>query len=576
MTPTVRWLLFALSLALPLVAQSANRLALVIGNDRYATVAPLKNAGADAEAMAAALSLARYQVTSVRDLPLRDMQAKLREFKGRVNAGDEVVIFFAGHGVQIDNGVNYMLPVDIRGDSEDEVRDAAIPLQRVLDDMAERRAKFTLLVVDACRDNPFKPAAGKRSIGASRGLAPPSVSSGGGNGQMVVFSAGANQRALDSLGPTDPVRNGVFTRVFVEEMTTPGVPIDAVVNKVRSRVYKLADSVGHTQLPAVYNESIGEFFFMPGTAPAGTGPTLASVAPDPLQQELTLWNSVKDARDPAQINLYLNRYPRGSFVELAQARLKALGYVDPALAASGKRIELAPGQATRECPECPEIVAIGPGRLLLASAAGGPVEMAVARPFAIGRYEVTFAEWDACVADGGCSVRPSDNGWGRGRQPVVSVSYRDAQEYLTWLSRKTGARYRLPREAEWEYAAGGGSGSRYPWGDAPGSGNANCDGCGAGASERRRTVEVGRFGANRFGLFDMIGNAWEIVQDCHSPAVKAVDVADKDAGARCSAIVARGGSYNTAAASATVGMRREVAADVRSTQNGFRVARDLP
>jgi uncharacterized caspase-like protein len=152
-------------------------------------------------------------------------------------------------------GTNFLLPVDIAGESEDQVRDEAIPLQRLLDDMAERKARFTLALLDACRDNPFKTAG--RSLGG-RGLAPTNAATG----QMVIFSAGAGQQALDRLGPGDKDPNGLFTRVFLREMRKPGISVDRVVRNVRTEVVGLARSVGHDQVPAIYDQVVGEFFFI--------------------------------------------------------------------------------------------------------------------------------------------------------------------------------------------------------------------------------------------------------------------------------------------------------------------------
>ncbi|MEI8303550.1 MAG: caspase family protein [Burkholderiales bacterium] len=236
------------------VAAGGVRRALVIGNDSYAQVSRLQNAREDARAMAASLQTLGYQVTLRLDLREREMKQVMRVFKAQVEGGDEVVIFFAGHGVQF-GGTNFLLPVDIAGESEDQVRDEAIPLQRLLDDMAERKARFTLALLDACRDNPFKTAG--RSLGG-RGLAPTNAATG----QMVIFSAGAGQQALDRLGPGDKDPNGLFTRVFLREMRKPGISVDRVVRNVRTEVVGLARSVGHDQVPAIYDQVVGEFFFI--------------------------------------------------------------------------------------------------------------------------------------------------------------------------------------------------------------------------------------------------------------------------------------------------------------------------
>ena len=185
------------------------------------------------------------------------------------------------------------------------------------------------------------------------------------------------------------------------------------------------------------------------------------------------------------------------------------------------------GERFRDCEGtwCPELVVVPAGSFLMGSPESesgridneGPVhQVSIARPFAVGVYEVTFGEWDVCVADGGCGVhRPDDQGWGRGRRPVINVSWEDAQMYVVWLSRKTGERYRLLSESEWEYVARAGTRTRYWWGDDVGRGWANCKDCGSHRGNWR-TMEVGSFSPNDFGLHDVLGNVGEWVDDCYS------------------------------------------------------------
>ena len=144
----------------------------------------------------------------------------------------------------------------------------------------------------------------------------------------------------------------------------------------------------------------------------------------------------------------------------------------------------------------------------------GPVHrVRIGEPFAVGRYEVTFAQWDACHRSGGCSHNPDDQGWGRGNRPVVNVNWHDAQEYVRWLSGKTGRWYRLLSESQWEYVARAEATTRYWWGDDIGHNRASCDGCGS-PWDARQTAPVGSFSPNAFGLYDVHGNVWEWVKDC--------------------------------------------------------------
>ncbi len=230
---------------------SGRRRALVIGNDSYQRIAPLINAREDARAIANSLQALGYEVTLRLDQPEKEFKRTWRTFAGQVQGGDEVVVFYAGHGLQVGAG-NYLLPVDISGESEAQVRDDALSLQRILEDLSDRKARATLAIVDACRDNPFKGTG--RSIG-TRGLAPTQAATG----QMILFSAGAGQQALDRLGPQDRSRNGLFTRIFLREMNKPNLTADQVARNVRSEVVELARSVGHEQVPAIYDQMVGEF-----------------------------------------------------------------------------------------------------------------------------------------------------------------------------------------------------------------------------------------------------------------------------------------------------------------------------
>ena len=183
---------------------------------------------------------------------------------------------------------------------------------------------------------------------------------------------------------------------------------------------------------------------------------------------------------------------------------------------------MAAGEVFRDCPSCPEMVVLPAGIFTMGSrdkrSRYHPVT--IAQPFAVGRYEVTFAEWDACVAQGGCKgYQPADNNWGRDRRPVINVSWEDVQDYLYWLDRKTGESYRLLSEAEWEYAVRAGTTADNYWGDSASSeicAYANVSGqrfaCAQG--EREVTAPVGSFRPNPFGLYDMIGNVQEWTADC--------------------------------------------------------------
>ncbi|MBL8424301.1 MAG: formylglycine-generating enzyme family protein [Candidatus Accumulibacter phosphatis] len=230
------------------------------------------------------------------------------------------------------------------------------------------------------------------------------------------------------------------------------------------------------------------------------------------------------------------------------------------------------------------MVVIPAGRFLMGSPEGesgrsndeGPQhEVTMAQAFVVGRYEVSFAEWDACVAAGGCRHRPNDEGWGRSRRPVVNVSWEDARTYVAWLAKKTGKGYRMLSEAEWEYAARAGTTSTYPWGNEPGQGRANFAGSGSHWSGKQ-TAPVGSFAANGFGLYDMIGNAWEWTQDCWNASYSGAP-ADGSPWLKgeCGRRVVRGGSWYFRPVLARAAFRGRYVPGSRFSVLGFRLARTL-
>lgn len=235
------------------------------------------------------------------------------------------------------------------------------------------------------------------------------------------------------------------------------------------------------------------------------------------------------------------------------------------------------GRSFRDCAECPEMVVIPAGSFVMGSPASeqgrrndeGPQRgVAVRAPLAVGKYAVTFAEWDACVAAGGCSYRPRDEGWGRGRQPVINVSWNDAQQYVRWLRGRTRGSYRLLTEAEWEYAARARAMTPYSFGRTIRPGQANF-GRNAG-----RTQPVGSYPANRWGLHDMHGNVWEWVQDCYgSYAGAPADARQTVESGSCSSRVLRGGSWNDVPRLLRSANRYRGIPGYRYFFLGFRVAR---
>lgn len=211
----------------------------------------------------------------------------------------------------------------------------------------------------------------------------------------------------------------------------------------------------------------------------------------------------------------------------------------------------------QDCPQCPTMVMIPAGSFVQGSPASEPQSQSTERPqrtvtvpaFAMGKTAVTFDEWDACVADSGCTHDPGDQGWGRGNRPVINISLNDAQEYVDWLKEKTGKEYRLPSESEWEYATRAGTTTRFNTGDCITTAQANfggfspAEGCPTGV-QRSQTLPVGSFSPNAYGLYDTHGNTWEWVQDCWNTSYNSAPI-DGSAWMTgdCTFAVLRGGSW---------------------------------
>jgi formylglycine-generating enzyme required for sulfatase activity len=244
------------------------------------------------------------------------------------------------------------------------------------------------------------------------------------------------------------------------------------------------------------------------------------------------------------------------------------------------------GDTFRDCPECPEMVVVPAGSFTMGSSPSeiaeltkkhgdyfkdhGPQHDATIRQrFAVGKFEVTFDEWAACESGGGCQSNksPSDEGWGKGRRPVINVSWNDAKEYVAWLSKKTAKTYRLLTEAEWEYAARATTTTRYFWGDTFSNARANND--------KGKTVPVGQYEANAWGLHDMHGNVWEWVEDCYGAYKPDAQGATAVATGDCSLRVNRGGSWLGDPDGLRSAVRGGFATGFRGGNLGFRVGRTL-
>ena len=365
--PSARLLLpLAVALACMAFDAGAARLAMVVGNDNYTNVTKLRNARNDAQSLARELEAAGFKVTRVLDANREALDEAFSGFLRRVEKGDEVVFFFSGHGSQPPQMGPFLLPVDIRVTDERSIQRNGLSLESVVDDL-NKRARFSLVIVDACRDDPFRETTAGRSLTSGSGLGriePP-------KGSMIIMAASKGQQALDRLGNTDAVPNGLFTRELIKQMRTAGLSASDMLKRVRTSVESSAASVNHAQRPSLVDESSADFFFypagssvapapapapftvpapIPSPAPAPRpAPPIASPAPAPYtapapvpyaapppatrpaaaaandpQREFDAWEAASSAGTRAALEGYLSRYPEGRYVPLARNTISSL------------------------------------------------------------------------------------------------------------------------------------------------------------------------------------------------------------------------------------------------------------
>ncbi len=576
-----------MAVLVPASAQAAKRIALLIGNAEYARqVGPLTNPINDVNLVAGALRKVGFEAGDIRIIKNGTRRQILQAVDAHVDAlkaaGDDAIGFFyySGHGAANKRDQrNYLIPVGVDR-LDGSVWYDAIALDNVvskLSDLAANAAHF--VVFDACRNLLNMPTKG------AKGFVPVSTR----RGMLIAFSTDPGETASD-----EGQGSGPYAAALAAELVKPGLDHLDVFQNVKEAVYRKTQ----VQVPWERNGLL-QRVYLAGRHTRTKRP--ASI--DPAAQE---WQQIRTSQDEAKLQDFANRHKGTMFAELALGRIalnrihshsmsaiREMGSKPVAPAgqcdgidvklATGKSVCLEPGSGKgfKDCDVCPEMVVIPAGSFMMGSNDGGSDEkpvrkVTISAPFAVGKYEVTFDEWDACVADGGCSHKPGDESWGRGKRPVINVSWDNiTKQYLPWLSRKSGMAYRLLTEAEWEFVARAGTTSAYWWGDKIGKGNAVCDGCGS-QWDNKQTAPVGTFKPNAFGLHDLHGNVWEWVQDCYKDSYRG---APTDGSAvttgNCGRRVLRGGSWSLIPRYLRSASRGRVNPVGRLNRLGFRVVRML-
>ena len=296
------------------------RIALVIGNAAYPGVGALKNPANDANDIAARLKRMGFEVMVRTDVRQKDMLRALTEFGDRIQAGSEVLFFYAGHGMQV-RGRNFLIPIDAEIRTESAVSSEAIDVEQLLDKLAP--ARLSMIILDACRNNPFE----RRFRGNGQGLAAINAPTG----TLIAYSTAPGKVAADGTG-----RNGLYTQELLAAMSLPGMKIEDVFKRVRGNVVRLSDEA---QVPWESSSLTGDFYFSPPAAPSGLP---AAAAPEANSPELVFWSSAERSNAIGDYEAYVKRFPDGVFVDLAKNRIAMLRPPPPPAAPADRELQAAP------------------------------------------------------------------------------------------------------------------------------------------------------------------------------------------------------------------------------------------
>jgi formylglycine-generating enzyme required for sulfatase activity len=477
------------------------------------------------------------------------------------------------------------------------------------------------LVIDACRNNLGGTKGPKRFRAEQRR-----------DGMLIAFAASPDKPASD-----EGEQGGPFALALAEELRKPAQLDLLLFHNVRvavdartrgEQVPWTEDGIRRPQRIALgATTPVARPPVVPATPPVATPATSAQ-----MSAAAEAWSMTKDTVSQPALEAFIRRFGDTYYGDLAKSRLDDLRNEQRRLALlqqqeeDRKRAEAAAARAKADaeameraeaakrdpaltmnpgsgrtfrdrlangadCAACPEMVVVPAGSFTMgspenekdrSSLEGPQRRVTIAKPFAVGKFEVTFAEWEACAADGGCAGNrnPKDEGWGKGRRPVINVSWSHVREYVVWLSRKTGKTYRLLTEAEWEYAARAGTTTLYSWGNDIDCSKASHDGGERSAcyfnpgGKRRGTQTVGSYAANPWGLHDMHGNVGEWVEDCWHDTYNGAP-SDGSAAAETSSCrrVVRGGSWKDFPQSLRSAYRFWHTSFIRDNNLGFRVGR---
>jgi formylglycine-generating enzyme required for sulfatase activity len=526
----------------PEPTMSEGRIALVIGNAKYAT-SPLRNPENDAKDIAATLRRMKFSVAEYTNLTNRQMVDAVAKFGDQLNKNTVALFYYSGHGVQV-GGKNYLIPVGAKINKEQDVEFEAVDAGRIIAEMEHAQSKMNIVILDACRDNPLP----KTVRNVTRGM----VVMDAPMGTVIAFSTAPGKVASDGDG-----HNGLYTGSLIKYLNVPNLKIEDVFKRVRAEVASTSNGV---QTPWENSSIVGNFYFLGGetgsTAPAEPPPVAAQ--PPPKGFSLDDIDKEVEAKKAEAQRIASEREQKLNEMREAYQKVRSLQKenIDPEKKRIAKDRFLQYFAAdldwTTEDEQMRKSLTleisiqwihVEGGTFSMGSDKGSdekPIHTVSVNSFYIGATEVTFDQYDMfCKTTG--REKPNDEGWGRGKRPVINVSWNDAVAYCQWASEMAGTEIRLPTEAEWEYAARGGSKSRGF--DYSGSSNVGEVAWYSGNSGGK-THEAATKQANELGIYDMSGNVWEWCADWYNENYYSQSPTSNPTGPNSGASrVLRGGSW---------------------------------
>lgn len=590
-----------------LAAAEGRRVALIVGMGEYQHLSGLTNPVPDAKAVAAELRDHGFEISEHYNLTRADLLDALEAFKRQAAGADVALIYYAGHGMEVE-GKNVIAPTDMEIECANKTALRSVELDQLF--AAASAAPQQIVLLDACRNNPFPqcPTRGANSGSGFRGFSRLTEED---RSLLIANATLSGQLAADGdAGDHSPFAKSLLRnfeehpRLYLRDL----LELTAQDVRVASKGAQVPEITTRGGSPHVCLDPAGCGEGGPALMPQGAVEDPAAISETrAILKQLGFMgdanrggdNALEDAIKRFQAKAGLA--PDGQLTPTLLAVLRATGKQVAALPTPPKPGAAVPGigagplehevgSSFKDCETCPDMVVTPAGRFLMGApkaekghqpAEEPQHEVTVGAPLAISKYEVTFDAWEACALEGGCAnYRPQDSGWGRGRRPVIYVSYDDAKAYVEWLRQKSGKAYRLPSEAEWEFAARAGTSTPYATGETLAPTQANFDASSLPGSRKPgtyqgTTVEVGSFPPNPYGLHDMEGNVFEWVEDCWNNNHVGAPSDASPRGGDCQRRVAKGGAWYYEAEFARPSARMSFPKGSRLNVIGFRVARPV-